>query len=75
MTLGEKRAFLLHHSLHTSFSKVTVSGFARDGVVLDILKCFGNLDSILSLSRSNKTNSMLHVSGGNDGWTTPRELG
>ena len=75
MMLGEKRVFLLHHSLHTSFPKVTANGLGRDGVVLDILKCFGNLDSILSLSRSNKTDSMSHVSGGNDGWTTPRELG
>ena len=75
MTLGEKRVFLLHHSLHTSFSKVTAYGLGRYGVVLDILKCFGNMDSILSLSRSNKMNGMSHVSGGNDGWMTPRELG
>ena len=47
----------------------------RDGVLLDILKCLGNPDSILSLSRSNKTNSMLHVSESNDGWMTTRELG
>ena len=75
MTLQEKGSFLLHHSLHTSFPKVTMDCMGRDGVVLDILKCLGNPDSILSLSRSDKTNSMSYVSGSNDGWMTTRELG
>ena len=75
MMLREKGAFLLHHSLHTSFPKVTADCLGRDGVVLYILKCLGDLDSILSLSISNKTNSMMHVSRSNDGLMTTRELG
>ena len=75
MMLREKGVLLLHHSLHTSFPKVTTDCLWRDGVVLDVLKCLGDLDSILSLSSSNKMNSMTHVSRSNDGWTTTRELG
>ena len=75
MTLGKKRAFLLHHSLHTSFPQVTMDGLGRDGMVLDILKGLGDLDSILSLSSTNKLNSMSHISGRNDGWTTTSGFG
>ena len=39
-------------------------------MVLDILKGLGDLDSIFSLSNTKKLNSMLHISGKNDGWTT-----
>ena len=75
MMLREKGVFLLHHSLHTSFPKVMMDCLGRDGVLLDVLKCLGDLDSILSLSSSNKINSMTHVSRSNDGWMTTRELG
>ena len=75
MTLREKGVFLLHHILHTSFPKVTMDCLGRDGVVLDVLKCLGDLDSILSLFSSNKMNSMTHVSRSNNGWMTTRELG
>ena len=50
MMLGEKRTFFLHHSLHASLLQVTTDGLGGDGLVLDILKGFGNLDSIFSLS-------------------------
>ena len=49
MMLREKGVFFLHHSLHTSFPKVTTDCLGRYGVVIDILKYLGNLDSILSL--------------------------
>ena len=48
------------------------NGLEGDGLVLDILKCLGNLDSIFSLSNTQKPNSMMYVSGGNDGWMTSR---
>ena len=67
MMLGKKRVFLLHHSLHTSFLQVTVDGLGRDGMVLDILKGLGDLNSILSLSSTKKLNSMSHISRRNDG--------
>ena len=70
MTLGKKRVFLLHYSLHTSFLQVTADGLGRDGMVLDILKGLGDLDSILSLSSTKESNSLVHISRRNDGWTT-----
>ena len=75
MMLEKKRAFLLHHSLHTSFLQVTTDGLGRDGMVLDILKGLGNLDSILSLSSTKKLNSMSHISRRNDGWMTTSSFG
>ena len=44
-------------------------------MVLDILKGLGDLDSILSLSSTKKSNSMLHISGRNDGWMTTSGFG
>ena len=58
MTLGKKRVFLLHYSLHISFLQVTADGLGRDGMVLDILKGLGDLDSILSLSSTKKSNGL-----------------
>ena len=52
MTLREKGAFLLHHSLHTNFPKVTTDCLGSNGVVLDVWKWLGDLDSILSISSS-----------------------
>ena len=65
--LGEKRTFFLHHSLHASLLQVTTDGLRGDGLVLDILKGSGNLDSIFSLSSSNKLNGMAYISRGNEG--------
>ena len=70
MMLEKKRVFLLHHSLHTNFLQVIMDGLGRDGMVLDILKGLGDLDSILSLSSTKKLNSMSHISRRNDGWMT-----
>ena len=70
MTLGKKRAFLLHHGLHTSFLQVTADGLGRDGTVLDILKGLGDLNSILSLASTKKSNSMSHTGRRNDRLTT-----
>jgi len=67
--------FLLHHSLHTSFLQVTTDGLGRDGMVLDILKGLGDLDSILSISSTKKPNSILHISRRNDGWMTTNGFG
>ena len=44
-------------------------------MVLDILKGLGDLDSILSLSSTKKSNSMSHISRRNDGWTTTSGFG
>ena len=44
-------------------------------MVLDILECLGNLDSIFSLFSAQKPNSMIYVSEGNDAWTTSRGFG
>ncbi|KIK76670.1 hypothetical protein PAXRUDRAFT_169153, partial [Paxillus rubicundulus Ve08.2h10] len=62
MTLGKKRAFFLHHSLHSRFLKVTVYCLRGYRVVLDVLKCFGHLDSIFSLPSTDESNGMAHVS-------------
>ena len=75
MTLGEKRTFFLHHSLHAGLLQVTTDGLGGDGLVLDILKGSGNLDSIFSLSSSNKSNSIAYISRGNEGRATTRGLG
>ena len=66
---------MLHHRLYISLSKVTTNGLGGDGLVLDILECLGNLNSIFSLFSAQKPNSMTYVSGGNDGWTTSRGFG
>jgi len=42
----------------------------RDGMVLDILKGLGDLNSIFSLSNIKKLNSISHISRRNDGWMT-----
>ena len=52
-----------------------MDGLGRDGMVLDILKGLGDLDSILSLSSIKKLGSMSHISGGNDQWTTTSGFG
>ena len=67
--------FLLHHSLHTSFLQVAANGLGGDGMVLDILKSLGDLDCIFSLSSTKKSNGMVHISRGNDEWTTTRGFG
>jgi hypothetical protein len=72
MMLKKKRAFLLHHSLHTSPPEMMTNGLRRNGLVLDILKCFGNLNCIFSFASADELNGMLGISGGNEGWTTTR---
>ena len=44
-------------------------------MVLDILKGLGDLDSILNLSSTKKVNSISHISGQNDEWTTTSGFG
>ena len=75
MACSEKRALFLHHSLHSCFLQVMTDGLGWDGLVLDILKGSGELDSILSLSSSNQPDDMKHVSGSNDGRVTTRGFG
>src|SRR5882762_969241 len=75
MMVGKERAFLLHHSLHTSFLQVVVNCLRGDGTVLHILECFDDLDCIFSLPRPNKTNGMAHINRRNDGRTTTRGFG
>ena len=50
-------------------------GLWGDGLVIDILKGSGNLDSIFSLSGSDKSNGIMYISGGNEGRATTRGLG
>ncbi|KIK95306.1 hypothetical protein PAXRUDRAFT_778829 [Paxillus rubicundulus Ve08.2h10] len=60
MTLGQKRAFFLHYSLHSIFFKVKSYHLRGDRMVLDVLKCFGHFDSIFGLASTDKLNGMTH---------------
>ena len=72
MMLSEKWTVFLHHSLHASLLQVMTDGLWGDGLVLDILKGSGNLDSIFSLSSSDKSNGIMYISRGNEGRATTR---
>ncbi|KIJ10139.1 hypothetical protein PAXINDRAFT_86532 [Paxillus involutus ATCC 200175] len=62
MTLGEKRAFFLHYSLHSRFFEVMAYCLKGDRMILDVLKCFGHLDSIFNLPSTDRLNDMVHIS-------------
>jgi hypothetical protein len=47
MPCREYRAFLLNHSLHTSFVQVLADSIWVEGLIDDIGERFGHLDSIL----------------------------
>ena len=68
------RTFFLHYSLYACFLQVTMNSLGRDGIVLDILKSFDNLDCIFSFSNPNKTNGMIYVSRCYEGRTATREF-
>ena len=75
MMLGKTGAFFLHHSLHASLLQVMTDGLWGDRLVIDILKGSGNLDSIFSLSGSDKSNGIMYISRDNEGRATTRGLG
>ena len=68
MSGREKRVFGLDHSLHTSIFQVKVNCTSREGLVGDVGKCFGYLNSIFSFSRGDQVLSMANVGGGKLGW-------
>ena len=51
MSSRKKRAFELHHGLHTSFLQVEMDGIGGGRLVDDIVKGFGHLNSAFSFSR------------------------
>ena len=63
MTWGKQRAFLLHHSLHTSLFQLVMDSLGGDGLVGKRLKGLGNLYSSVSLPRVDKTKGMADISG------------
>ena len=67
--------FLLHHRLHALFLLVVLNGLGRERLVGEVLKRFGHLDSIISLSNANKSNGMTNIGVRKLGRTTTRGFG
>jgi len=74
MVLTEKRPLPLHHSLHPSLTQVTMNSLSRERLVDNVTNCFGDLDSIFSLSGSDKMNCMTSVGWGELGRVTTQGL-
>ena len=74
MVLGEKRPFSLHHSLHPSLAQVSADCFSREGFLNDILKVFGDLNSIFSFLGGDKVNNMAGVGWGELGGMAPNRF-
>ena len=55
--------------------EVAMSCLGGEGLVGDVLKGFGNLNSIVNLPRANKTLGIVNVRGGKLERTTTRGLG
>ena len=71
--LGRKKgAFSFNHSLHTSFFEVMLNYGRGEGLVGDVLKRFGDLDSIFCPSSSDKLDSIMNVGRGKLCWMTTR---
>ena len=51
MSSKKKRAFGLHHGLHTSFLQVEMDGICGERLDDDIAKDFGHLNSVFSFPR------------------------
>ena len=64
--------FLLHHRLHALFLQAVSNSLGRERLVGKVLKRFGHLDSIISLSSANKSNGMMNVGVRKLGRTTTR---
>ena len=64
--------FLLHHRLHALFLQAVSNSLGRERLVGKVLKRFGHLDSIISLSSANKSNGMTNVGVRKLGRTTTR---
>ena len=71
---SENRAFGLDHSLHTSFFQVLVDSIGREGLVDDIGKGFGHLDSSFSPASRDEMLSMADVGRRKLGGVTPNSL-
>ena len=75
MSRRENRAFGLDYSLHTRFLQVKVDCTGQQGLVDDVDKSFGHLNSILSSSRGDEMLSMMNVGRGKLGRTTSNSFG
>jgi hypothetical protein len=75
MTFGEKWSFLLDYSLYAMLSEIAASCLRGERLVGDVLKRFGDLNSILDLSRANKTLGIADIRGGKLGRSATSRLG
>ena len=61
MSSRKKRAFGLHHGLHTSFLQVEMDGICGEGLDDDIVKDFGHLNSVFSFPRGHWMLGILNI--------------
>ena len=74
MSSRKNGVFGLDHSLHTRFLQVKTNCIGREGLVDDIGKCFGHLDSIFSSARGDEMLGMMDVGRGKLGRMTSNSL-
>jgi hypothetical protein len=74
MSGRKKGAFGLDHSLHTSFFKVGTNCAGGEGLIDDVGKEFGNLNSIFCLLSGEEVDSIADIGGGKLLWTTTSGL-
>ena len=72
--LGKKWSFLLNYSLHAKVFEVMMSCLRGERLVGDVLKGLDDLDSIVNLSRCDKTLSIANIGGGKLKRVTTRGL-
>ena len=70
----KKRAFLLGNSLHATLLEMMPDGVGMEGLIGDVGKRSGDLNSIVCLLRGDKVDSMANVDIRKLGWTTTRRL-
>ena len=74
MSCREKRAFGLHHSLHTSLFKVKMNCAGGERLIDDVGEGFGDLDSIFCPLSEDEMDGMMDIGGGKLLWTTASGL-
>ena len=74
MSSKEERAFGLDYCLHTSLFQVEANCTGGERLVDDVPKCFGDLDCIFSLLRSDQVDSMMNVDRREFQWVTSSGL-
>ena len=61
MSAQKKRAFGLHHELHTSFLQVEMDGVCGERLDDNIVKDFGHLNSVFSFPRGHWMLGILNI--------------